>query len=171
MTTSVGMQRPLWYRRFRGAAFANTVGSLAWTLLIILPFPPFSYLPPIMVGGGPGTWFVVAYLVFLAVGTGGFGAFSGFLFTIEVHENRSINSFVMWPAFVLLGIGFAASCVFLALAGAYGGYASAIENASVTSVENLLAAYVYPITASTFMAVVGASLALYATVRAGWPST
>lgn len=158
-----------WYRRFRGAAYVSAIGSLVLTLLIILPFPPFSYLPPIIVGGGPGTWFLLAYMLLITVGVAGFGVLSGFLHTIELHENRSVNSGLMWPAFILLGIGLAASCLLLAFAGAVGGYTSTISNVSGTSVENLLQPFVYPITISALMAIVGAALALYAMIRAGWP--
>jgi hypothetical protein len=168
--TSPDTQKQLWYRRFRGAALASAIGFLVWTVVIALPFQPFSYLPPIIVGGGPGTWFLLSYLLALAVGVAGFGAISSFLHTIEVHENRSVNPGVMWPAFVLMCVGFAFSCLLLAIAGASGGYTSTISNASGTSVENLLKPFVYPVTASTLVAVVGAALALYAMIRAGWPA-
>ncbi len=168
--TSTDIQRRWWYRRFRGAAFASVMGSLVWTVLMVLPFPPFSYLPPIIVGGGPGTWFLLAYLLALAVGVAGFGAISSFLYAIEVHENRTVSSTVMWPALVLLCAGFVSGCLLLALAGASGGYASTIGNASGTSVENLLQPYVYPVTLSTLVAVVGAALALYGMIRARWPA-
>jgi len=163
--------KPVWYRRYRGAAYASAAGSLLWTVLIALPFPPFSSLPAIIVGGGPGTWFLLAYLLFFSVGVAGFGVLSGFLHTIEQQENRSLNPTVMWPGFVLLFVGFVLSCVLLGVAGASGGYTATIANVSGTAVEGLLQPYVYPVTLSTLMAVVGAALALYAMIRAGWPST
>lgn len=168
--TSAGVQKQLWYRRFRAAAFASLIGFMAWTIAIALPFQPFSYLPPIIVGGGPGTWFLLAYLLALAVGVAGFGSLSNFLHTIEVQENRPVSSTVMWPAFILMCAGFAFSCLLLAIAGASGGYASTISSASGTSVEDILKPFVYPVTVSTLTAVVGAALALYAMIRAGWPA-
>jgi len=169
--TSANVKKQLrWYRKFRGAAFASAIGFLVLTVAIALPFQPFSYLPPIIVGGGPGTWFLLAYLLLLAVGVAGFGAFSSFLHTIETHENRSVSSSVMWPAFILICVGFASGCMLLAIAGASGGYTATISNASGTSVENLLRPFVYPVTVSTLTAVVGAALALYAMIRAGWPA-
>jgi hypothetical protein len=63
--------RPYWYRRFRGVAYAFTIAALAWTVVVVLPWAPFSYLPPIIVGGGPGTWFILGYFLFVAVGVGG----------------------------------------------------------------------------------------------------
>jgi len=168
--TSASGKKQLWYRKFRGAAFASAAGILVWTVAMALPFQPFSYLPPIIVGGGPGTWFLLAYLLALAVGVAGFGTFSSFLQTIEIQESRSVSPSAMWPAFILLCAGFASSCLLLAVAGASGGYASTISNASGTSVEDLLRPFVYPVTASTLTAVVGAALALYAMIRAGWPA-
>ena len=163
--------RQFWYRRFRGAAYASAVGSLVWTVIIALPFPPFSYLPPIIVGGGPGTWFLLAYILFLFVGVAGFGVLSSFLHTVELQENRTVGSTVMWPAYALLVIGYVSSCILLAIAGADGGYAASISIASGTSVHTLLQPFVYPITASTMVAVIGAALALYAMIRAGWRPT
>jgi hypothetical protein len=139
--------------------------------MMILPFAPFSYLPPIIAGGGPGTWFFLAYLLCLSIGVGGFGGLSNFVYTIEIHEGRSIDSTEMSVAFVLVGFGFAASCVLLALAGALGGYVLTINGASETTAQNLLSPYVYPITATTLLAVAGAALAISAMVRARWPSS
>ena len=167
---AAGQNEVSWYRRFRSAAYASAVGSLFWTAIIVVPFPPFSYLPPIIVGGGPGTWFILAYLLLLTIGVGGLGAISSFLHTIELHEKRSVSSSAMWPAYVLLVVGLVSSCVMLALAGAIGGYASTIVGGSENSIDSLLSPYVYPITASTLVTVLGAALALSAMVRARWPA-
>lgn len=158
-----------WYRRFRGAAYVSAMGSLVWTVLVVLPFEPLSSLPPIIARGGPGIWFVLAYLLWMTIGVGGFGGLASFAFTVEVHEGRSIDSAVMSLAFALFGFGFAASCIMLALAGALGGYVLTINSASETAVQNLLSPYIYPITVSTLLAVAGAVLALSALVRARWP--
>ena len=163
--------RPLWYRRYRGAAYLSTFAALAWTVVIVLPFRPFSYIPPIMVGGGPGIWFVLAYMLFIVVGIGGFGALSAFLTTVELHENRKINSRMMWPALLLLSVGVVGSCLLLAVAGAVGGYAATYELSTTTSIDNLLSPYVYPITDLVIVAVIGAALAVLSMVRARWPST
>lgn len=47
--------KAFWYRWFRGAAYVSAIGSLVWTMMVILPFAPFSYLPPIIAGEGPAT--------------------------------------------------------------------------------------------------------------------
>lgn len=160
--------KPLWYRRYRGAAYLSTLAALVWTVIIVLPFAPFTYLPPIIVGGGPGTWLVVAYLLFMVIGIGGFGALSAFLTTVELHEGRAIDPRTMWPALIFLSIGVTGSCLLLALAGAIGGYA-AISETPAASIDAILSPYIYPITGMTLVAVVGAALAVLSMVRARWP--
>jgi hypothetical protein len=163
-------RKPLWYRRFRGAAYLSTLAALVWTVVIVLPFAPFSYIPPIIVGGGPGIWFVLAYVLFIVIGVGGFGALSAFLTTVEIHEGRTIDSLLMWPALILLSAGVAGSCLLLAVAGAIGGYASTIQTTSASSIDSLLSPYVNPITTLTLVAVIGAALAVLSMVRARWPA-
>ncbi len=162
--------KPLWYRRYRGAAYLSAFAAMLWTAAIVLPFVPFSYLPPIIVGGGPGVWFVLAYLLFIVVGIGGFGALSAFLTTVELHEKRTIDARTMWPALVLLSAGVVGSCLLLAAAGAVGGYASTYEISSLQTIDSLLSPYTYPITAFTLITVVGAFLAVLSMVRARWPA-
>lgn len=170
MTEPDARVRPaFWYRRYRGAAYLSAVAAAVWTAIIVLPFPPFSYLPPIIVGGGPGIWFVLAYMLFLVVGIGCFGAISAFLTTVELHERRVIDPRTMWPALLLLSAGLAGSTFLLAVAGAVGGYAATFGGP--TSIDALLSPYVYPITALTLVTVIGAILAVLSMVRARWPST
>jgi len=162
---------PVWYRRFRWVAYASALAVMVWTTLMVLPFAPFSDVPPIIVGGGPGVWLVIGYLLFLAVGVGGFGAMASFLVTVELQEGRAVDSRIMWPAITLLSFGYAGSCLLLGAAGAIGGYESTFETASAKAIDDLLSPYVYPITALTLIAVVGAALALLAMARARRPST
>jgi len=163
-------ERRLWYRRYRGAAYLNTFAALVWTVVVVIPYQPFSYLPPIMVGGGPGIWFVLAYVLFIVVGIGGFGALSAFLTSVELNEQREIEPRMMWPALVLLTVGVAGTCLLLAVAGAIGGYAATFESSSVNSIDSLLSPFVYPITAFVLVTVVGAGLAVVSMARARWPS-
>ena len=167
--SQIDRNRPLWYRRYRGAAYLSTFAALVWTVVIVLPFAPFSYIPPIIVGGGPGIWLVLAYVLFIMLGVGGFGALSAFLTTVELHENRSIDSRTMWPALVLLSVGIVGSCGLLAAAGAVGGYASTFGTSSAGSIDALLSPYEYPVTALVVVAVIGAALAVLSMVRARWP--
>ena len=147
-----------WYKAFRIATYAGLLGALAWTVLLILPFRPFSYLLPIVEHEGPGTWFLLAYLLFLIVALAGFGVISSLLYIIEMHENRKPNQSAMLSGFVLLVIGVFASCFLLALGGAIGGYAETVNNETQSAIQNILSAYVFPITTTALMTVLGAVL-------------
>ena len=135
-----------------------------------MPYAPFSYLPPIIVNGGPGIWLVLAYVLFIVVGIGGFGVLSSFLTTVELDERRTVDSRTMWPALVLLSVGVAGSCLLLAVAGAVGGYAATFGTSGSQSIDALLLPYVDPITTLTLVAVIGAALAVLSMVRAKWPA-
>jgi hypothetical protein len=162
--------KPLWYRKYRGAAYLSLFAALVWTVAIVLPFQPFSYLPPVIVGGGPGIWLALAYVLFIVAGVGGFGALSAFLTTVELHERRTIDPRLMWPAIVLLSVGISGSCLLLGIAGAVGGYASTFGTSSASSIDSMLSPYVDPISVLTLVAVIGAALAVLSMVRARWPS-
>jgi len=150
-----------WYSRFRTAAYANAVGSILWTIAIVLPFSPFSYLQPIMVGGGPGTWFLVGYLLYPTVGVGGFASISSLLFVIETYERRTLNRAIMLIGFILLYVGVLAGCVLLGLAGVSGGYATIVQGSTVNVAQNVLAPYVTPISTASLAAVGGAGVLIY----------
>jgi hypothetical protein len=153
--------RTFWYRWFRGAAYLNAVGSILWTIVILLPFVPFSYLPPVIVAGGPGAWFLLGYVLYVAVGVGGFAGFSALLFQIETYEGRFMRRAVMLFGLALSQIGVLVACVLLGLAGATGGYALTIEHLSENTTATLLAPYVNLITAASLVAVLGAGVSIY----------
>ena len=134
---------------------------MVWTFMILLPFPPFSYLQPIMVGGGAGTGFVVAYFLLLAVAVVGFAAISSILFVIEAHEKRNPNYKAMLIGVILLYAGTMSGLILLGLAGAIGGYASVIENSTVSVTDTLLSPYVNFITTACLAAIVGAGFTIY----------
>jgi len=159
-------ERTCWYKRFRKGAYVNAVVWLAWTVAILLPFPPFSYLQPIMVGGGAGTWFLVGYLLFPTVSVVGFTSISSLIFTIEIHELRKLCDKTMTAGFILLFAGSLAGCLLLGLAGATAGYAVIIQPSTVNAAENILSAYVNPTTAASLAAVVGAVFIIYAMATA-----
>jgi hypothetical protein len=165
-----GTDRQLWYRRYRGAAYAFALAALAWTAAMVLPFAPFSDVPPIIVGGGAGVWLLVGYVLFVTVGIGGFGALTSFLVAVELHEKRTVDSRVMWPATIILIVGFVGSCVLLGAAGAVGGYDSTFQSASAHAIDDLLSPLVDPITVLVLITVVGAALAIIAMIRARWPA-
>lgn len=157
---------PLWYTRFRSTAYAGLIVSLVWAVAIALPFPPFSYLPPIIVGGGPGTWFLLSYVLYLSVSVGGFGALSFLAYTVEVQERRVPDQTTMALGFVLLNLGVAASCLLLAVAGGLSGYGLTSGTATETSVRSLLSSFVYPTETSVVISAAGAALVVLAMARA-----
>jgi len=159
-------ERVWWYKRFRKGTYVNAIVWLAWTVAILFPFPPFSYLQPIMVGGGAGTWFLVGYLVFVAVSVVGFAVISSLIFAIETHELRKLCDRTIAGGFILLFAGSLAGCFMLGIAGASAGYALIIQPSTVNAAENILSAYVNPTTAAALAAVVGAALVIYAMATA-----
>ncbi len=134
--------------------------------MILLPFSPFSDVPPIMIGGGPGTWFLLGYVLYMAIAVGVFPGFSALLFTIETYEGRRVNARIMLVGIVLLFIGVTVSCVLLAVAGAIGGYALTIQHSTVNDAQNLLVPYVNPIMACTFVAVAGTLVSIFGMITA-----
>ena len=151
----------MWYRRFRTAVYVNALGTILWTIAIVLPFAPFSYLQPIMVGGGPGTWFLAGYLLYPIIGVGGFASIASFLFMIETYELRNLTHGVMLTGLILLFVGILAGCVLLGIAGAIGGYTLVIQHSTVNLTQSLLSPYVDPITAASLVAVAGAGVLMY----------
>ena len=156
--------RKYWYARCREASYIGILGSVAWTVALVLPFRPFDELPPVMAGGGPGEWLVIGYLLYVILGVGAFGWLSGLLHVIEMEEGRTISQSLMWPGFLMLLLGTTVSCVSLGCAGASGGYASL--NGGTSSLHQMLAPYLYPLSATTIVAAAGAFMVLLAMVRA-----
>jgi hypothetical protein len=119
-----------------------------------------------MVGGGAGTWFLVAYLLFVMVSVVGFAGISSLIFAIETHELRKLCDTTTTAGFSLLFAGSLAGCLLLGIAGASAGYAAIIQPTSVNVAENILSPYVNPITGASLAAVIGAALTIYAMVTA-----
>jgi hypothetical protein len=159
-------EKKFWYKRFRNAAYITIVGSAVWTIAIVLPLMPFSYLPPIIVGGGPGTWFLLGYVLYLTVGVGGLAALSALIFAIETYEGRILNEGIMMAGLTLLFSGVTVGCVLLGVAGVVGGYALTIQHTTVETVQNTLELYVDPITLASLVAVAGAGVSVFGMVTA-----
>jgi len=159
-----------WYRRFRAAAYVSAAGLTVLTLLIVLPFHPFSYLPPIIEGGGPGTWFLLGYILYAAVGFGGFAGLSALMFAVETYEGRRANDTVMAAGFILLFAGVTVTSILLLLAGALGGYAINIEGNTTQFAQGILSPYVDPITLSSLVSVIAAGLLVFGMTSSKMPT-
>lgn len=157
----MAVERKFWYKRFRNVAYVTIVGSAVWTIALMLPLMPFSYLPPIIVGGGPGTWLLLAYVLYLAVGVGGLAALSVLIFVIETYERRILNERIMMAGLASLFFGVTVGCILLGIAGAVGGYALTIQHTTVDTVRYTLELYVNPITVASLVAVAGAGILVF----------
>ena len=144
-----------WYRRFRNAAYAAVGVAILWTVVIILPFDPFSNLLPIMIGGGAGTWLLLGYVIYLAVGIGGFACLASLLSTVELSEGRIPDLLVMSVGLVALFVGVTASCLLLGVAGAVGGYAQTIQHLPEGNLEAVLTPYANVARVTSAVAVIG----------------
>lgn len=108
------------YRLFRLASFSHTLTALSWTLLIVIPYPLFNYLLPIIKKGGPGIWFLFGYLIYIIAGPVGLGTVSALIKTIEIDEKAHINEALAKIGFYLSYAVVLLSDILLALAGALG---------------------------------------------------
>jgi hypothetical protein len=143
------------YRLFRLASFSHTLTALIWTLLIVIPYPPFNYLLPIIEKGGPGIWFLFGYLIYLIAGPVGFGTVSALIKTIEIDENAHINEVLAKIGFYLSYAGVLLSSILLAVAGALGGYYMYFIAVSPSILSSILSRFIIPITLTTVAAVLG----------------
>jgi hypothetical protein len=159
-----------WYRRFRSAAFVSMVVLMVLTLFVVLPFRPFSFIPPIIEAGGPGLWFLLGYVLYAAVGFGGFAALSALMFTIETYESRRPDDALTLAGFALLYAGVTAASALLLLAGALGGYAVNVEGVTTQAAATTLDPFVYPIIMSSLVSIIAAGLLVTAMTRAKMPS-
>jgi len=140
---------------FRLASFSHTLTALIWTLLIVIPYPPFNYLLPIIEKGGPGIWFLFGYLIYIIAGPVGFGTVSALIKTIEIDENAHINEALAKIGFYLSYAGVLLSSILLALAGALGGYYMYFVAVSPFILSSTLSQFIIPITLTTVVAVLG----------------
>ncbi len=152
--------RVLWYKRFRKAAYLAVAIAVAWTLAAILPTDPFDDLLPVMIGGGAGTWLLLGYVTYLAVGVSGFMGLSSILASVEVGEGRVPNPILMTAGIVMLFAGVTATCLLLGIAGATGGYAQTLQHTSWDQLESMLGPYVDVARVTSVVAIVGAASTL-----------
>lgn len=137
---------------------------------MVIPVAPFSYLPPIMVGGGPGTWLLLGYLLYPAVGIGGLASLSAFLFMLETFERRVPDGRIMLTGLLLLEAGVLVGCILLGVAGAAGGYAITVAHSNVEAARSVLRPFVNPITVASLVAVAGAAACILGLATARKPT-
>lgn len=145
---------------FRKALIVNALISIFWTVLIVLPFEPFSLLLRIIVGGGPGTWFLVAYILYIIVGSLVFIGFSYLYYLAEEVWGTETSNMFSIAGFYLLFIGTNITLIVLAVAGVVGGYYLNIIHAPIESVRAILEPFVNPLRMLTLVTIIGALLCL-----------
>ncbi|MCL7401616.1 MAG: cbb3-type cytochrome c oxidase subunit I [Thaumarchaeota archaeon] len=148
------------HRVVKNGSIINLTISIIWTIIIVLPIEPFSILLRIIVGGGPGVWFLLAYLLHLIVGYGGFTCLSFLYYLIEEKWEVELNNKLIMAGFYLLFIGVNITLITLAAAGAVGGYYLNIIHAPVEDVRSILEPMVNPIRLLSLITIVGALILL-----------
>lgn len=148
------------HKMFRSGFIANATISIVWTLAIIIPFEPFTILLRVIVGGGPGVWFLSAYLLHIAIGVGGFIGLSFAYYIVEERSEIEINDKIVVSGFYILFLGVNVTLVTLAVAGAIGGYYLNIMHAPVEDVRRVLEPMVNPLRLLCFITIAGALICL-----------
>jgi hypothetical protein len=153
-----------WSYRFRMAAVSSGVGAVVWTVLMIIPAPPFSSVQPILVGGGPGTWLLLGYVLYVVAG---FCALAGMSALLIGNGTRGpAYGTLLTAGLALYYAGVTATSFLLGLAGYVGGYASSISHLPEPSIESLLTPYVEPVTLGALAACAGALIIMLSLGRA-----
>lgn len=145
---------------FRRATIVNSLISIVWTIIIVLPLEPFSLLLRVIVGGGPGIWFLLAYILHIIIGSGVFTGFSYLYYLIEDSSNIKAENIFNLTGFFLLFIGVNITLIVLAVAGAIGGYYLNILHLPIEIVRETLEPFVNPLRILSIVTVIGALLCL-----------
>jgi len=148
------MVKEAWSRIYRRLALLNAVVAAAWTLILITRVKPLSYLLPIMAEGGPGTWLILGYILYIIIGFCGFIGFSVLYKQLEVEESV-INSRLATIGLLTLFVGSTSATILLGVGGAIGGYARTVQHLPTQQIQAKLEPFVDIITAFTVVAVIG----------------
>jgi membrane protease YdiL (CAAX protease family) len=148
------MIKDSWSRIYRRLALVNAVIAAAWTLILIARIKPLSYLLPIMAEGGPGTWLILGYILFIIIGFCGFIGFSTLYEQLE-EEGRVVDGKLAAIGLLSLFIGATLATMLLGVGGAIGGYARSVQHLPTQQVQAILEPFVDIITAFTIIAVLG----------------
>ena len=158
------MVKDAWSRIYRRLALLNAVVAAAWTLILITRVKPLSYLLPIMAEGGPGTWLILGYILYITIGFCGFIGFSVLYKQLEVEE-RVINSRLATIGLLTLFVGSTSATILLGVGGAIGGYARTVQHLPTQQIQAKLEPFVDIITAFTIVAVIGVLVNIVSIVK------
>lgn len=144
----------LLYKRFSILAMVNSIIATFWTLLFILPIDLSQTLQRILVGGGPGVWLIIGYVLFIMVGCLGFAGLAVIALNIRQSITRGM-SFLLNVGMLTFYIGVLGSTVGLGLAGSLGGYSVTISHAPLSKTESILEPFIIPIQLFSLIAIIG----------------
>ena len=153
-----------WSRIYRRLALVNAVIAVAWTLILIARIKHLSYLLPIMAEGGPGTWLILGYILFIIIGFCGFIGFSTLYEQLE-EEGRVVDGRLAAIGLLTLFIGATLATMLLGVGSAIGGYARSVQHLPTQQVQAILEPFVDIITAFTILAVLGVLFNVVSIIR------
>lgn len=159
------MPKDGWAALYRKLSLVNAVVASIWTIILLLRIKPFSYLLPIIADGGPGTWLILGYILYVIVGFCGFLGFSTFFSHLE-REGYVVNDKLTTFGVVALFVGSTSATVLLGLGGALGGYARTVQHLPLHQIQAILEPFVDVITSFTILTVVGVLINVAVIARA-----
>ncbi|MGB9729451.1 MAG: hypothetical protein ACPL1B_06210 [Thermoprotei archaeon] len=155
----------LLYRRFIKLAIINSIIAIFWTLLFILPISLSQTLQRILVGGGPGVWLIIGYVLFILIGCLGFVGLS--IIVLSINQLTRIMSFLLNIGMSMFYVGTLGSTLGLGIAGSLGGYSSTILHEPVSSTASILEPFVIPIQLFSLIAIIGALILMIVFLMVG----
>jgi hypothetical protein len=148
------------YRKLRKIALINIIIAAVWTLLFVLPIDFSQSLLRILVGGGPGIWLLIGYILFIVVGCLGFIGLSMFILNLDEAVIKSRSTFLI-VGIIMFYVGVIGSTLGLGLAGTLGGYSTTILHAPITNTEAILQPFEKPIQTFLIITVIGVLILVY----------
>jgi hypothetical protein len=158
------MAKAGWSRIYRKLALLNAVTAAAWTLILVARIKPLAYLLPIMAEGGPGTWLILGYILYIAIGFCGFMGLSTLYEQLE-EEGRVVDGRLAAFGLLTLFVGATSATILLGFGGAIGGYARSVQHLPTQHVQAILEPFVDVVTAFTIIAVLGVLINVVSIVR------
>ncbi|MEM3832229.1 MAG: hypothetical protein QW128_01335 [Thermoprotei archaeon] len=155
----------LLYKRFTTLAIINSIIAVFWTLLFILPINLSQTLQRILVGGGPGVWLIIGYILFIAIGCLGFIGLA--VITLNINQPTRIMNFLLSIGIVMLYVGTLGSTLGLGIAGSLGGYSSTILHEPTSVTASILEPLVTPIQIFSLIAIIGALILMIGFLMVG----
>ncbi len=155
----------LLYKRFVRLAIVNSIIAIFWTLLFILPISLSQTLQRILVGGGPGVWLIIGYVLFVIIGCLGFIGLS--IIALNINQPTKIMSFLLNIGTLMFYVGILGSTLGLGIAGSLGGYSSTILHEPVSTTASILEPFVIPIQLFSLIAIIGALILMIVFLMVG----